>query len=211
MLPPTPKLILCNVLFFSPGELSNLLLNMPRLQLERIHCRGHGDDRRTTAKDGLILAKEGDPQSVIKEKAMTTYPLTRLVFLAGLATGTMVVTASPVRPDQPVSANICSVRIAGKQVRLESPVFAFVLDTRDNLRAVSWENRLTGRKLALGNGAELELDIGIPGQPMRTPKMRVTKWPSVPLTLTPLPRGERGKGEGPRSDPITVNKQSDYG
>ena len=58
---------------------------------------------------------------------------------------------------------------------LESPAFAFTLDTADGLRAVSWENKLTGRKLSLGNGAEVELDIGLPDQPLTTPKLRVVK------------------------------------
>jgi hypothetical protein len=56
----------------------------------------------------------------------------------------------------------------------------------DGLRAVSWENKLTGRKLSLGNGAEVELDIGLPNQPLTTPKLRVMK---APASLTNA-RGE---------------------
>lgn len=44
---------------------------------------------------------------------------------------------------------------------------------------MSWENKLTGRKLSLGHGAEVELDIGLPGQPLATPKLRVVKMPAA--------------------------------
>lgn len=62
---------------------------------------------------------------------------------------------------------------------LASPAFAFTLDTADGLRAVLWENRLTGRTLNLGNEPEVELDIGLPNQPLKTPKMRVVKTPAA--------------------------------
>ena len=91
----------------------------------------------------------------------------------------MVVAAEPVGPSQPASANTCSARVAGKQVTLESPAFVFVLDTSDGLRAVSWENRLTGRKLSFGNGLEVELDIGLPNQPLTTPKLHVVQTPAA--------------------------------
>jgi len=78
-----------------------------------------------------------------------------------------------------MSGRDCSVTAAGKRVTLESSVFAFTLDTSDGLRAVSWENRLTGRKLNLGEGAEVELDIGSPGQPLKTPALRVVRSPAA--------------------------------
>lgn len=67
----------------------------------------------------------------------------------------------------------------GKQVILESPAFAFTLDTSDGLRAVSWENRLTKRILGLGRGPEVEFDIGLPNQPLTAPMLRVVKMPQA--------------------------------
>ncbi len=67
----------------------------------------------------------------------------------------------------------------GTRVTLQSPGFTFTLDTTDVLRAVSWQNRLTGRKLSLGNGAEMELDIGLPNQPLKSPKLRVVDRPKL--------------------------------
>src|SRR3989339_333414 len=60
-------------------------------------------------------------------------------------------------------AQACRVIQQGKQVELCSPLFVFRLDTAAGLRAQSWENRLTGRKISLGGGLELEFDIGLPG------------------------------------------------
>ena len=75
--------------------------------------------------------------------------------------------------------DICTaIRIEGQRVVLASPAFAFTLDTADGLRAVSWENRLTGRTLALGGGREVEFDLGLPGQPLITPNLRVTGMPA---------------------------------
>ncbi|MCU0873483.1 MAG: hypothetical protein MUE50_14170, partial [Pirellulaceae bacterium] len=73
----------------------------------------------------------------------------------------------------------CSVTASGTRATLQSPAFTFTLDTAEGLRAVSWENKLTGRKLSLGNGPEVELDIGLPGQPLTTPKLRVVKAPAA--------------------------------
>ena len=78
-------------------------------------------------------------------------------------------------PPQVRGEPACRVVQQEKRVELCSPFFAFRLDTSDGLRAVSWENRLTGRKLSLGNGPEVELDIGLPNQPLTTPKLRVVK------------------------------------
>jgi hypothetical protein len=60
------------------------------------------------------------------------------------------------------------------RIELWSPFFVFRLDTVAGLRAESWENRLTGRTLALGNGPELEFDIGLPDSPLRMPRLQVT-------------------------------------
>ena len=77
------------------------------------------------------------------------------------------------------AATSCSTQIAGARVTLESPAFAFALDVADSLRAVAWENRLTGRTLNLGNGTEVEFDIGLPDQPLVTPKLRVIGMPAA--------------------------------
>ena len=68
----------------------------------------------------------------------------------------------------------CRVVQQGNRVELWSPSFVFRLGTATGLRAVSWENRLTGRKLALGNGLELEFDLGLPDTPLKMPPLRVT-------------------------------------
>jgi hypothetical protein len=44
------------------------------------------------------------------------------------------------------------IRVDRHRVRLTAPAFVFTLDIVDGLRAVSWENRLTGRTLELGGG-----------------------------------------------------------
>jgi len=72
-----------------------------------------------------------------------------------------------------------SISVKSGQVLLSSPAFEFVLDTRDGLRAVAWTNRLTGRTLNLGGGPEVEFDLGLPDQPVVTPRLRVTKLPAA--------------------------------
>ena len=52
----------------------------------------------------------------------------------------------------------CRVVKKAKLVELHSPAFVFCLDTSAGLRAQSWENRITGRKITL-SGAELEIDV----------------------------------------------------
>lgn len=66
-----------------------------------------------------------------------------------------------------------SAMIERGRAELRSTTFVLTLSTADQLRAVSWQNRLTGRTLSLGNCPELEFDIGLPGQPLTTPKMLV--------------------------------------
>jgi hypothetical protein len=112
---------------------------------------------------------------------MTTCPLVRWISLVGLVIGPIIGAAAPIRQDQTGSANTCSTRIADERVTLESPAFTFALDTSDGLSAVSWENRLTGRILNLGNGPEVGLDIGLPNQPFTTPTLRVLKAPAASM------------------------------
>ena len=54
----------------------------------------------------------------------------------------------------------CRVVQQWTRVELWSPFFVYQLDTQSGLRAETWENRLTGRKITLGSGSELEVDIG---------------------------------------------------
>ncbi|MBI4025582.1 MAG: hypothetical protein HY360_11425 [Verrucomicrobia bacterium] len=53
----------------------------------------------------------------------------------------------------------CQVVRNGNVIELRSPAFVFRLDVADGLRAVSWENRITGRTLAMHRGQELECDL----------------------------------------------------
>ena len=70
-----------------------------------------------------------------------------------------------------------SVLRAGNKVVLQSPSFSLTLDMADGLHAEQWENKLTGRKLVMGHGAEVGFDIGLPGQSLTTPQLTVTKAP----------------------------------
>jgi hypothetical protein len=77
------------------------------------------------------------------------------------------------------AAAVCRIQREGTVVALEAPAFVFRLDTAEGLRAVSWENRLTGRTLELGRGPEVEFDIGLPGKELRTPQLRVVRLPEA--------------------------------
>ena len=74
--------------------------------------------------------------------------------------------------------NSCHVVVRGKLVELRSPSFVFVLDASAGLAGVSWENRLTGRRIPLGNGPEVELEVGTLKEP-RPVRLRVVGLPSV--------------------------------
>jgi hypothetical protein len=73
--------------------------------------------------------------------------------------------------------SVCSVVVHGGTVSLRSPSFDFTLSTGDGLRAVSWKNNLTGRTLSLGNGPEVDFDLGLPGQTLTIPKLAVKTKP----------------------------------
>jgi len=79
--------------------------------------------------------------------------------------------------EEPMADRICFVAVVGSRVALSSPAFAFVLDTADGLRAVSWENRLTGRAVSLGEGLAVGLDLGLPDGPLETPSLRAVSLP----------------------------------
>jgi hypothetical protein len=71
----------------------------------------------------------------------------------------------------------CSIAVQGDDVTLRSPSFEFTLSTADGLRAVAWKNNLTGRTLNLGNGPEVDLDLGLPSQTLVAPKLVVKTRP----------------------------------
>lgn len=64
-------------------------------------------------------------------------------------------------------------------ISLDFGTMRFVLDAADGLKALRWENRLTGRILELGGGLEVEFDIGMPEHPLITPKLRVIGLPAA--------------------------------
>ncbi len=67
--------------------------------------------------------------------------------------------------------------IVKDKVEIQTPQYLFKLDIGDGLRALSWENRLTGRTLMLGGGPEVGFDIGLPDQLLVTPRLLVTGMP----------------------------------
>ncbi len=71
----------------------------------------------------------------------------------------------------------CRVVRSGDAVELSSPHFVFRLGTANGLRAEWWLNRMTGRKLVSSGGPEVEFDIGLPLQTLRTPRLKVVKTP----------------------------------
>ena len=78
-----------------------------------------------------------------------------------------------------IDHNAPSVLRTGNKVVLQSPSFSLQLDITDGLHAEMWENRITGRTLAMGHGSEVEFDIGLPGQALITPVLTVAKAPAA--------------------------------
>jgi hypothetical protein len=70
------------------------------------------------------------------------------------------------------------VTVSGTSVTLNAPAFTVVLDTADGLRAVSWENCLSGRTIPLGSGPEVAFDLGLPAAPVVTPALRTVTIPA---------------------------------
>lgn len=66
------------------------------------------------------------------------------------------------------NAETCQMDQSPGIVEIRSPQFAFRLRLIDGLRAEHFVNRITGRTLQL-SGPEVEFDIGLPGQTLRTP------------------------------------------
>jgi hypothetical protein len=97
-----------------------------------------------------------------------------LICILGL---TPLVLPRPAAAELPKQPSSCVV-VRGETVELRGPTFEMVLSTAGQLRAVSWKNRLTSRALSLGDGPEVEFDIGLPGQALVTPKLTVKHRPS---------------------------------
>lgn len=100
------------------------------------------------------------------------------ILCAALAVGLLPVGSASAGQDQ----DGCRVAVNGRRVELRCPSQVLILDASAGLRAVSWENRLTGTKLSLGNGPEVELEVGSPGKPE-----------PVPLEVARLPVADGGK------------------
>jgi hypothetical protein len=79
----------------------------------------------------------------------------------------------------------CRVVQKATGVELQSPSFVFRLDLRTGLRAEGWEDRLTGRRISLGGGPELEVDLGPLGGPLQTPQWQVSPSALPPATSSP--------------------------
>ena len=78
--------------------------------------------------------------------------------MAALVAASTLRAQSPARPADE-KAGVAEIR---------SPFFVYRLDFKNGLRAESWENRLTGTKLSLGGGLEVEADAGLPSGPIKT-------------------------------------------
>src|SRR6266508_587248 len=86
---------------------------------------------------------------------------------------------------------LCHVERRGAQLELHSPTFTYTVDTTAGLRAVGWANRLTGRSITLGQGAELELDFDRAEQ-----RIAITGWRGIMSEQgDPAPDEERGYRE----------------
>ncbi len=73
---------------------------------------------------------------------------------------------------------------------MRSPSFVFELDTAHGLRATAWINRLTGKKLALGNNPELQLDLDASDR-----RIPITGWRIIDTGYKPCgPDEEHGYG-----------------
>jgi len=100
------------------------------------------------------------------------------IFCAAFAVGLLPVGSASAGQDQ----EGCRVAINGRLVELRCPSQVLILDASARLQAVSWENRLSGTKLSLGNGPEVELEVG-----------SLSKPEPVPLEVVHLPVADDGK------------------
>src|ERR1700676_4192388 len=60
---------------------------------------------------------------------------------------------------------------------IKTPTFELCLNISNGLRAIWWLNKLTGRKLDMGNGSELDFTIGLPYSAVTKSDLAVRKTP----------------------------------
>lgn len=101
-------------------------------------------------------------------------------------------TRQPLSRAAGVSRSGCRVVREGTDLALHSPHFVFRLDTARGLRAVSWENRLAGRTLRLGNGHEFACDLDAAER-----RISIAGWKGIDSQPGhPAPNAERGYRAG---------------
>ncbi len=71
------------------------------------------------------------------------------------------------------------VKKEGGYFIIESPFFAFCLDVTDGLKAMWWLNKLSNRKLNMGKGDEIRFTVGLPGEKIIIPRLKVDKAPGT--------------------------------
>lgn len=81
--------------------------------------------------------------------------------------------------DQNKNNGKLKVRQEGNNFIIESPDFELCLNIINGLKAVWWLNKLTGRKLDMGNGSEIEFTIGLPYSSVTKPQGAVRKTPQL--------------------------------
>ncbi|MDD4890961.1 MAG: hypothetical protein PHU85_13655 [Phycisphaerae bacterium] len=80
--------------------------------------------------------------------------------LAAVAMAGCVVLVGSHAGAEPAGKEGCRIVRDGGNVELRSPFLAIRLNTTPRLSAEWWENRLTGDRISLGRGPELEVDVG---------------------------------------------------
>ena len=70
-----------------------------------------------------------------------------------------------------------NVKKEGNIFIIETQSFAFCLDTTDGLKALWWHNKLSGRKLSMGKGDEIEFTIGLQDSKIIKPKLKIINSP----------------------------------
>ena len=122
-------------------------------------------------------------------KEDTSKNLSRRKFIRNtsfLASGLLVVPAlnnnKVIRNDTSDSNEKLNVKREGEDFIIDSPDFAFCLDTSNGLNAKWWHNKLSNRKLNMGNGDEVAFTIGLPenGLPeskILKPRLKISKLP----------------------------------
>lgn len=71
------------------------------------------------------------------------------------------------------------VKKEGGYFIIDSPFFAFCLNVTDGLKAMWWLNKLSNRKLTMGKGDEIRFTVGLPGEKIIIPRLKVDKAPGT--------------------------------